>query len=75
MIRTTPIFVFHWASSPVYPNPVPMPSSSQEHKGKVKRNYTVHKVPDGEEVKEITRWSDLQKYIYIPQVWSCLPIL
>jgi len=39
----------------------------EEHKGKVKRNYTVHKVPDGEEVKEITRWSDLQKYIYIPQ--------
>uniref|UniRef100_A0A7S1NKP4 RNA helicase n=2 Tax=Eutreptiella gymnastica TaxID=73025 RepID=A0A7S1NKP4_9EUGL len=39
----------------------------EEHKGKVKRDYKVHKVPDGEEVKEITRWSDLQKYLYIPK--------
>eukprot|EP00668_Euglena_longa_P003425 GGOE01004010.1.p1 GENE.GGOE01004010.1~~GGOE01004010.1.p1 ORF type:complete len:2129 (-),score=578.38 GGOE01004010.1:277-6012(-) len=39
----------------------------EEHHGMARRGYKVHKVPDGKQVKEISRWSDLQKYLYIPK--------
>eukprot|EP01004_Peranema_trichophorum_P002713 NODE_174_length_3363_cov_74.086420_g5_i1.p1 GENE.NODE_174_length_3363_cov_74.086420_g5_i1~~NODE_174_length_3363_cov_74.086420_g5_i1.p1 ORF type:complete len:802 (-),score=195.98 NODE_174_length_3363_cov_74.086420_g5_i1:4-2409(-) len=41
-------------------------SDDKDHDKKPKKSDLVHKVPDGKYVTEITRWADLQKYLYIP---------